>query len=64
MKRFFKIAGLMLCGAVVAGGGIAIAVAIGGAINHITFGEQITQWFGFIGKQAIETGKDIVAAMI
>ncbi len=48
--KTFKIVCLMLLGAVVVMGLISAVVGIAGAVNHITFGEQITEWFGSIGQ--------------
>lgn len=49
-KQILKYLGLGMLGALLLG---VLIVCIGSAVNGVTFGEQITQWFGANG--AVET---------
>lgn len=56
--NIFKNIMLVLLGMVFAVAIFSIAVGIGCAVNGITFGEQIAQWFGN-SKPAIDATKEI-----
>lgn len=44
-----------LLGVAIALAGLCIAISIGCAVNGVSFGQQITDWFGGWGKTTIET---------
>lgn len=44
----FKLLLGIILGIIIAFGGLCVAIAIGSAINQITFGDQIVEWFGKI----------------
>lgn len=52
--RFFKNLMLVFLGIALAVGILCAVVGIGSSINKITFGEQITEWFGSIGSKTNE----------
>lgn len=56
----WKKLGFMLLGAAVLGGGCALAVGIGCAVNHIGFFEQIAQWASAIGQHK-EVVEEVIA---
>ena len=58
--EIFKNIMLVLLGVVVAVGIFCVTVAIGCAINGISFGQQITQWFGEVAP-AIKDAAEVVA---
>ena len=58
--EIFKNIMLVLLGMAVAVGIFCISVGIGCAVNGVTFGQQITQWFGTVAP-AVEEVADVVA---
>lgn len=51
LKNFLYV----LLGVGIAIAGLSIAICIGSAVNGLSFGQQITEWFGSIGKATVET---------
>lgn len=64
--KVLKICGFLLLGGLITVGVISAVIGIAGAVNHITFGEQITQWFGSIGnvKETLPQVEEVVKTVL
>lgn len=60
-NKGWKIFGICVLAVVIAVGIFCAVVAIGGAVNHLTFVEQFKEWFPFLFKK--ETAEEAEATI-